>query len=98
MYLSSFKNCDQSLLLRCSKCPNAGNNAALCLVDQMQRHHGEKVQSCTCPPSKIVTRAFCCAAASALMQATMPRCASLIRCSANMVKKYSHVPVLLQKL
>src|SRR6185312_4338099 len=90
MYLASFKHFDQSVLLVCRRCPSAGNNATLCLVDQVQRRRGEKVPSCTWPPSNILTRVFCCSAADALVQATMPRCAWLIRCSAVMVKKHHH--------
>src|SRR5690348_10621506 len=91
-HVPGLRQIDQSVLLLCRKCPSAGNNAALCLVDQVQRRHGEKVPSCTWPPSNILTRVFCCSAADALVQATMPRCAWLIRCSAVMVKKYHHLP------
>src|SRR5690348_16052752 len=91
MFLATFHKFDQSLLLCCSKCPSAGHNGTLQLIYQLRSLHGEKVQSCYWPPSTNLTRAFCCAAANALVQATMARCSSLISCCGVVVRNSNHV-------
>src|ERR1700742_4735162 len=51
--------------------PPCRRQCAVQLGDQLRHRLGEKVPSCSSPPSKSSTRAFCCATASAPVQATM---------------------------